>query len=310
MDDLRPLLAFAAVLEHGSMNAAAQALGMSPSAVSQHISRLEKLHGVKLLHRSTRYLAPTDAGSALGEHCRRLLASVQDARLTLTNLKIDIAGEVRLAAPTGMADAAAFQQALRRIRREHPAIRLALYFDEALADLRDGGIDIALRGGAHALDAPDLVARHLADWRWHIYAAPAYLRDAPAITHPADLAAHTWIYHELPRGELRRDGEHHLLNIEGGLYCNRLAAVRRLCVAGLGLALLADGEAADAVADVSLRVVLPDWTLPPFAIYAVTPHRVQAGRVAAVLHILRESFTSDTVHHPLVADKVTKKAQT
>ena len=134
MDDLRPLLAFAAVLEQGSMNAAAQVLGMSPSAVSQHISRLEKLHGVKLLHRSTRHLAPTDAGSALGEHCRRLLASVQDARLTLTNLKTDIAGEVRLAAPTGMADAAAFQQALRRTRREHPAIRLALYFDEALAD--------------------------------------------------------------------------------------------------------------------------------------------------------------------------------
>ena len=66
--------------------------------------------------------------------------------------------------------------------------------------------------------------------------------------------------------------------------------MRRLCVAGLGLALLADGEAADAVADGSLRVVLPDWTLPPLAIYAVTPHRVQAGRVAAVLHILRESF--------------------
>ena len=290
MDDLRPLLAFAAVLEQGSMNAAAQALGMSPSAVSQHISRLEKLHGVKLLHRSTRHLAPTDAGSALGEHCRRLLASVQDARLTLTNLKTDIAGEVRLAAPTSMADAVAFQQALWRIRREHPAIRLALYFDEALADLRDGSIDIALRGGTHELDAPDLVARHLTDWRWHIYAAPAYLHDAPAITHPADLATHTWIYYELPRGELRRNGEHHLLNIEGGLYCNRLAAVRRLCAAGLGLALLADGEAADAVADGSLRVVLPDWTLPPLAIYAVTPHRVQAGRVAAVLHILRESF--------------------
>lgn len=290
MDDLRPLLAFAAILEQGSMNAAAQVLGMSPSAVSQHISRLEKLHGVKLLHRSTRHLAPTDAGSALGEHCRRLLASVQDARLTLTNLKTDIAGEVRLAAPTSMADAAVFQHALRCIRHEHPAIRLALYFNEALADLRDGSIDIALRGGAHALDAPDLVARHLTDWRWHIYAAPAYLHDAPAITHPADLVAHTWIYYELPRGELRRNGEHHLLNIEGGLYCNRLAAVRRLCVAGLGLALLADGEAADAVADGSLRVVLPDWTLPPLAIYAVTPHRVQAGRVAAVLHILRESF--------------------
>ena len=290
MDDLRPLLAFAAVLEHGSMHTAAQALGMTPSAVSQHISRLEKLHGVKLLHRSTRRLAPTDAGSALAAHCRRLLATVQDARLTLANLKTDIAGDVRLAVPTGMADAPALQQALRRIRHEHPALRPSLYLDEALADLRDGSIDIALRGGAHALDAPDLVARHLADWHWRICAAPAYLHDAPPITHPADLAAHTWIYREWPRGELRRGTEHHPLDIGGGLYCNRLAAVRPLCMAGLGLALLADGEAATALADGSLHAVLPDWTLPPLAVYAVTPHRVQAGRIAAVLRILRESF--------------------
>lgn len=128
MDDLKPLLAFAAVLEHGSMNAAAQALGMTPSAVSQHISRLEKLHGVKLLHRSTRRLAPTDAGQALAAHCRRLLATVQDTRTALDGLKTDIAGSVRLAAPTGLVNAAAFQHALRRIRREHPALSLELHF--------------------------------------------------------------------------------------------------------------------------------------------------------------------------------------
>jgi len=178
MDDLKPLLAFAAVLEHGSMNAAAQALGMTPSAVSQHISRLEKLHGVKLLHRSTRHLAPTDAGQALAAHCRRLLATVQDTRTALDGLKTDIAGSVRLAAPTGLVNAAAFQHALRRIRREHPALSLELHFGEAIAELREGSIDIALRGGGHALDEPDLVARRLAEWPWQICAAPGYLKTA------------------------------------------------------------------------------------------------------------------------------------
>ena len=100
MDDLKPLLVFAAVLEHGSMNAAAQALAMTPSAVSQHIARLENLHGVKLLHRSTRRVSPTDAGAALGQYCRRLNATLHDTRLALANLKTEIAGEVRLAAPT------------------------------------------------------------------------------------------------------------------------------------------------------------------------------------------------------------------
>ena len=145
MDDLKPLLVFAAVLEHGSMNAAAQALAMTPSAVSQHIARLENLHGVKLLHRSTRRVSPTDAGAALGQYCRRLNATLHDTRLALANLKTEIAGEVRLAAPTSMANAAAFQRALRRIGDEHPALRLQLHFGEALADLRSGAIDIALR---------------------------------------------------------------------------------------------------------------------------------------------------------------------
>ena len=71
------------------------------------------------------------------------------------------AGSVRLAAPTGLVNAAAFQHALRRIRREHPALSLELHFGEAIAELREGSIDIALRGGGHALDEPDLVARRL-----------------------------------------------------------------------------------------------------------------------------------------------------
>ncbi|MBH5328959.1 LysR family transcriptional regulator [Eikenella sp. S3360] len=290
MDDLKPLLAFAAVLEHGSMNAAAQALGMTPSAVSQHISRLEKLHGVKLLHRSTRRLAPTDAGQVLGEHCRRLLATVRDTRLALSGLKTDIAGSVRLAAPTGLANAAAFRRALLRLSREHPALQIDLQLGEALADLREGGIDIALRGGEHALDAPELIARKLAEWPWRICAAPDYLKTAPPIAQPADLAAHRWVYHQPPQLELACGRERRPLSISSGLRCNQIAAVRPLCEAGLGLALIIQGEAADAVQSGSLQIVLPEWRLPAVALYAVTPHRIQSARIAAVLRILQESF--------------------
>ncbi len=290
MDDLKPLLVFAAVLEHGSMNAAAQALAMTPSAVSQHIARLENLHGVKLLHRSTRRVSPTDAGAALGQYCRRLNATLHDTRLALANLKTEIAGEVRLAAPTSMANAAAFQRALRRIGDEHPALRLQLHFGEALADLRSGAIDIALRGGNHALDAPDLVARHLADWRWQICAAPAWLERAPPIHAPADLLRQRWLHHLPLHLEMQRGEERHLLDIEDSLYCNQLAAVRVLCEAGLGLALMLEGEAADALDSGRLQRVLPEWTLPAVSIYAVTPHRVQAAKIAAVLAILRETF--------------------
>ena len=290
MDDLKPLLVFAAVLEHGSMNAAAQALAMTPSAVSQHIARLEHLHGVKLLHRSTRRVSPTEAGATLAQYCRRLNATLRDTRLALDNLKTDIAGEVRLAAPTSMATAPAFQCALQRIGEEHPALQLQLHFGEALADLRSGAIDIALRGGEHALDAPDLVARHLADWRWIICAAPAWLERAPPIVSPADLGKQRWLHHLPLRREMRRGEERFLLDIEDSLYCNQLAAVRNLCEAGLGLALMLDGEAAGALRSGRLRQVLPEWSFATAAMHAVTPHRVQAAKVAAVLKVLRACF--------------------
>ncbi len=113
MQDIKPLLVFAAVLEHGSMNAAAAALGMTPSAVSQHITRLESLHGVKLLNRSTRHLAPTDAGRALAVHCGRLRRTLADTQTALDNLKTEAAGEVHLAITSGIADTQMFQTALK-----------------------------------------------------------------------------------------------------------------------------------------------------------------------------------------------------
>ena len=91
MQDIKPLLVFAAVLEHGSMNAAAAALGMTPSAVSQHVGRLERQYGVKLLNRSTRRMAPTEAGRALAASCTRLLACADDAFAMLENVKRPIA---------------------------------------------------------------------------------------------------------------------------------------------------------------------------------------------------------------------------
>jgi len=165
-----------------------------------------------------------------------------------------------------------------------------LHFGEALADLRSGAIDIALRGGNHALDAPDLVARHLAEWRWQICAAPAWLEHAPPIHTPADLTRQRWLHHLPLHLEMQRGEARYLLDIEDSLYCNQLAAVRVLCEAGLGLALMLEGEAAAALACGRLQRVLPEWTLPAVSIYAVTPHRVQAAKIAAVLAILRETF--------------------
>ena len=172
MQDIKPLLVFAAVLEHGSMNAAAAALGMTPSAVSQHINRLETLHGIKLLNRSTRSLSPTDAGRALGEYCRRLAATLADTRTIIDNLKTEPVGELRISLTSSVIGSRAFQTAFARLQTEFPKIRPVLNFSDTLDDLQHNQTDIAIRGGDRALDDPNLVARHLVTWPYSICAAP------------------------------------------------------------------------------------------------------------------------------------------
>lgn len=293
MQDTKPLLVFAAVLEHGSMNAAAAALGMTPSAVSQHITRLETLHGVKLLRRSTRRLTPTDAGRSIGEYCTRLTRTLADARQALDNLKTEAAGDVAIALPSGLADAPAFQTALVRLRRQHPNIRPVLHLDDSLADLRQGQIDIALRGGDHALDEPDLIARHLAAWHWQICAAPAYLAAHPPVNRPEELQRHLWLGCQPVCTTLHRAAKSFTLRLSESITCTQLSAVRSLTLGGLGLSLQLEGEVRGFTGRGMLQTVLPEWTLPALNLYAVTPYRVQSAKTEAVIRLLQQSFAED-----------------
>lgn len=290
MQDIKPLLVFAAVLEHGSMNAAAQSLGMTPSAVSQHITRLENTHGVKLLHRSTRRLTPTDAGQALAQYCQRLRHTLADTMQALDNLKTEAAGNLHIALPSGMALAPPFQTALQRLQNEYPEIRPQLHFSDTLVDLKQESIDIALRGGHSALDAPDLVARKLATWRWHICAAPQYLAAHEPITRPEQLHGHRWLHYLPIRLMLNCGGQHYRLDIENSIMCSQLAAVNTLTLAGAGLSVQLDGEVQKALSDGLLQTVLPEWEQAPMDIYAVTSYRVQSAKTEAAMRILLACF--------------------
>ncbi|WP_373754224.1 LysR family transcriptional regulator [Neisseria weixii] len=290
MQDIKPLLVFAAVLEHGSMNAAAAALSMTPSAVSQHINRLESLHGIKLLNRNTRNLSPTDAGRALGSYCRRLQATLADTRAVIDHLKTEPAGSLHIALTSSILDAPAFQTALPRLHNEFPKIHPVLHFNDTLDNLQQAEIDLAIRGGGHALDDPNLVARHLVTWQYQICAAPDYLAQHAPITHPNQLHAHRWL-HFLPlRTSLHCGSEHYFLEIENSLYCSHLAAVRTLTEQGFGLSLQVSGEITDAATQGRLNIVLPDWTLPAVNLYVVTPYRVQSAKTEAAVTILQQSF--------------------
>ena len=229
----------------------------------------------------------------MAQYCLRLRHTLADTLQALDNLKTEAAGDLNIALPSGMAHAPPFQVALQQLQQHYPAIRPQLYFSDSLADLKQGDIDIALRGGNHALDAPDLVARPLATWHWQIVAAPAYLAAHAPIDSPQQLAEQQWLHYLPIHAILLRGEERHVLEIERSMLCNQLAAVSTLTQAGLGLSMQLSGETAALIAHGRLCAVLPDWTLPSVRIYAVTPHRVQSAKTEAALRVLQRCFAVD-----------------
>ena len=292
MQEIKSLLTFATLLECGTMSSAAEKRDMTPSAGSEHISRLESTYGLKPLNRSTRSLTPTDAGRALADSCRRLLRCTEEAFATLGQVNTDVGGSIKITLPSAMAAHPALHRSLRRLLRDHPAVRPQLLFGDGLIDLQRGDADIALRGGEHALDDENLVARLLTRQRWLICASPDYLAEHP-VAAPQDLASCRWLRYLPARLTMRRGTDFFELDTSQGIYCGQLNALAELAKAGLGLALFLDGDIAADLAEGRLKTVLPDWTLPSVDVYAVTPYRIQSARTQAVLDILLQEFDKE-----------------
>ena len=274
MDDLKRMAIFATVVEFGSMTRAARQLGLSTSAVSQQLRRLEQSGGVTLLHRTTRKLTLTDAGARFGEHCRTMAAAAAQARAQLALAHDAPEGELRVSAPVGFARHVA--PALAPLLADHPALRLRLLVDDAMIDLVDARIDLALRAGR--LADSSWSARRLCGFGWGVYAAPAYLHRHPAPASPAELSAHQWL--GAPRQgtavELTLtapDGRAETQRLEARITSNNQLTLQQMCVAGLGLAALVRTDADDDLKAGRLVELLPGWHAAPIDIWAVTPQR-------------------------------------
>jgi DNA-binding transcriptional LysR family regulator len=294
MDDLRRLAVFAAVVRSGSMSAAARQLRMSTSAVSQQIRVLEQASGVTLLHRSTRKLVPTDAGARLAIHCGAMVDAAADARQLLVAAHDAPSGELRISAPVGFARHIA--PALAPLLADHPALRLRLQVDDAMIDLIDARIDLALRAGR--MPDSSWSARRLCAFEWAICASPAYLRRVGAPATPAALLSHQWLVGGREDGVLQFElngpaGEHETLRLEARIASNNQLSLEQMCMAGLGLALLTRADAHEALIAGQLAVVLPEWKLPEIPVWAVTPQREnQPAKVRHAVAALQRHFAA------------------
>jgi DNA-binding transcriptional LysR family regulator len=187
LDRLTGLIAFARAGSLGSYAAAARALGITPSAVSKSVQRLEQQLGVALFTRTTRSLALTSEGRDLHERALRLLRDAEEIEQAAVRARAEPAGSLRIAAsfPVGLHIIAPM---LPAFRHRHPAVMIDLRLDDRHVDLVEDGIDVAVRIG----DLPDsrLLSRRLAPLRLCAYASPAYLAARGTPHHPDELADH------------------------------------------------------------------------------------------------------------------------
>ena len=327
MDDLKPLAVFAEVVDAGSMSAAARRLGMSPSAVSQTIRALEQHGGVTLLHRSTRKLALTEAGERYYPHCQRMLEAARDAARSLQQARDAPTGELRVSAPVGFATHIA--PALAPLLAEAPQLRLRLLVDDAMIDLIDARIDVAIRVGR--LADSSWVARRLCDFDMILCASPVYLERMGTPAAPQQLPAHQWLAfgRESPvdgphdgfaapgnatlggatrtfgKGALATSqpatmpldmhssaGERHRIHVQARIASNNQISLQQMCEHGLGLARLAHADVAFALARGTLVRVLPQWRFAAMPVWAVTPRRdeSEAAKVRGAVEHLKCYF--------------------
>ncbi|MGY4026098.1 LysR family transcriptional regulator [Aeromonas rivuli] len=290
MEQLKRYAIFAAVVEAGTMTEAAKALGMTPSAVSQHISQLETLLGLTLLHRSTRRLDLTEAGEVVWQGCQSLRQTLAQTELRLGEVRDSLMGEVRITAPVGMAGLP-LAQALSPLLQAHPGLRLIIIADDEKRDLLKERIDVALRVGT--LADSSLVARRLGETRMLLCASPAYLARRGVPTRLAELTSHDWLLTDLPGAGLTLPDEQGVpqpLRFAPRVQCNNVLPLRQFALAGQGIALLPETEVVDDLAQGRLQEVLPDHRMATMALHAITPEREVSHKVRRVLAALQDHF--------------------
>lgn len=281
---------FVRVIELGGFSAAARACGMTPSAVSKLVARLEQRLGTRLVNRSTRQLQLTPEGCAFYERGVRILADLEEAEHCASKHSAP-RGRLRVNANVPFGRHFLLPLAPEFLAR-HPDVTLDIVLTDEIIDLLEQRTDVAVRAGP--LKSSNLVARRLGGTRMVIVGSPDYLARHGTPATPEELLAHNRLANHVQahaNWPLRRDGEVIAVPITGNAQASDGEALRQLALAGLGLARLAAFQVRGDIAAGRLRPVLEDCN--PGDIEEV--HAVYAGqggylplRVRALLDFLAE----------------------
>ena len=286
-ENFNDLLTFLAVARERSFTRAAAKLGVSQSALSHTIRGLEARMGLRLLSRTTRSVAPTEAGERLLRSVGPRFEEIHAELAALSELRTKPAGTVRITASDYVADAILLPK-LSKFLPRYPDIKVEISIDDRLVDIVAEGFDAGVRDGEQI--AKDMIAVRIGpDQRMAVVGGPAYFAKRSPPRKPQDLTDHDCIKLRLPtRGGLYawefEKGKRKLnVHVEGQLVCNRPASMLSAALAGLGLAYLLEDLVRPHIAKGRLTRVLEDWC-PPFPGYHLYyPSRRQPPPAFALL---------------------------
>ncbi|WP_274425567.1 LysR family transcriptional regulator [Chelativorans sp. YIM 93263] len=260
MDSLGSLSAFVHAAELRSFTAAANHLGVSPSAIGKAVARLEERMQVRLLHRSTRTITLTSEGVLFLERCRRILAEVEAAELELSQTLAAPRGKLKVSMPIV---SMLTMPVILQFTDLYPDIELDLDFSDRLVDVIEEGFDAVVRAG-HVADSR-LISRMLGQFSLVLVAAPEYLERAGTPMVPSDLMRHACLHHRYATsGKLEPwplyEGETEVrLELPTTAVVNTIEPLIMMAERGMGIACLPDFAIIDRLASGRLVTVLSDF---------------------------------------------------
>ena len=288
------MAAFARVVEAGSFTAAARDLELSTPVVSKRIAELEHTLGTRLLHRTTRKLSLTEAGSAFYQHCARLVEEARMAEEAVARLNEAPRGLLRVTAPTGFGSSQV-AAAIPSFLECYPEVHIELALSDRVVDLAEEGFDLAIRLTNEP--QPNLVARRLITTRKLVCASPEFWRlngkpctpqeltQFNCLLHPTEPMLNEW-YFNGPSGVEQ-------IEVNGNFRVNSPAALRKAALGGLGIVRLTSFSVSQDIAAGRLETALDDYASPDVDIYLVyLPNRYLSRKTRVFIDFMIDWYST------------------
>lgn len=294
MDKFETMRAFTQVVNSGGFAAAAREMGLSRSQVNKLVIALENELGVQLLHRSTRVVTPTETGLAFHERCVEILASLEEAERSITQMQEQPRGRLKVNAPMTFGTMH-LAPALADFLVQYPDLQVQLTLNDRFIDPIEEGFDVTVRI-AQPAESASLIVHPLTTAPRVVCAAPSYLERYGTPVHPDDLRQHSCLHY----GQLAVDAEWTLIELDSehtiavnGVWCsNNGEVLKDAAVRGLGITLLPTFIVGQELQRGTLQIVLPGYHPPELSISVIYPvSRHLSTKVRLLVDFLQERFS-------------------